>query len=103
MEKPVCGTCGNGSEMITYTNNCILKHIKCANPNSAIEWSCSGKCPCPPPVSARWQPHTTPAFTWPTFTYQPIPAITWKPKFKPVTHRSRPPFGPGPSRVWPLT
>ena len=84
MEKPVCGTCGNGSEVITYTNNCILKHIKCANPNSGIEWSCNGKCPCPPP-SARWQPHTTPGLTGLTW-----PTITWKPKFKPVTHRSRP-------------
>ena len=63
MEKPVCGTCGNGSEMITYPNNCILKHIICSNPNAAIEGRCPGKCPCPA------TPFTTPTRPFPRVTY----------------------------------
>ena len=46
LEKPVCGTCGNGTYTITYPNNCVLKQIMCSNPKVEIQLKCDGECPC---------------------------------------------------------
>ena len=84
MDRPVCGTCGNGSEMITYPNKCILEHVLCSNRNVPIQWKCNGKCPCPAhrlPTTPKWQPYTTP---W-TF-----PGFTTKRPFEPIIHTFRP-------------
>ena len=96
--NPVCGTCGNGPELITYPNYCIMKHVICSNPNAAIEWRCNGECPCSMPIRTPFTISRSimqPPFTTPRSTKRPpftTPTSTRLPPFTTPTSTRRPPF-----------